>query len=195
MDTTKRLEQALHQFDAANKTDPTTEFVDGHQVPKELLYAQRMSDRLNKFYPEAPEELQLAARAQHLCRWRIPRADYPMDREGYLTWRNELKKFHAEMAGEILTDIGYEPSLIERVQSLIQKKRLKRDALSQALEDVVCLVFLEHYFEPFSQKYDEDKLVDILRKTWAKMSDQGHEAAMQLPLSDAAKSLVTKALG
>ena len=194
MDSNNKIELAIQRIDEANSADPSVESIGGQEVAKELLYAQRMSNRLHEFYPDAPEELQLAARAQHICRWEIPRSDYSMDRDGYLTWRNNLKKFHAEKAGRILSDVGYENSMIERVQSLIQKKRLKRDPLSQALEDVVCLVFLEYYFESFAEKYEEDKLLDILKKTWAKMSDQGHEAALKLPLSSTSLSLVSKAV-
>jgi len=153
-----------------------------------------MSDQLHKFLPGASEALQLAARSQHICRWKIPRSDYPMDRQGYKKWRLDLAVFHGETAGEILQANGYDQTLIHRVKDLLLKRSLKRDAEVQVLEDVICLVFLEFYLDDFAGKHDEAKLIDIIQKTWNKMSDVGHAAALKLPLSSAMLSLVTKAL-
>ena len=189
-----QLEQTLAAFDAANAQDPNTELVNGVPQPKELIYSQRMTEHLQKFLPDASEALQLAARSQHICRWKIPRSDYPMDRQGYKKWRLDLAVFHGETAGEILLANGYDENLIQRVKDLLLKRSLKRDEEVQALEDVVCLVFLEFYLEDFASKHDEPKLIDIIQKTWNKMSDKGHAAALQLPLSANMLALVTKAL-
>ena len=189
-----RLEQTLAAFDAVNAQDPNTEIIHGKAISKELIYSQRMSDQLHKFLPGASEALQLAARSQHICRWKIPRSDYPMDRQGYKKWRLDLAVFHGETAGEILQANGYDQTLIHRVKDLLLKRSLKRDAEVQVLEDVICLVFLEFYFDDFAGKHDEAKLIDIIQKTWNKMSDVGHAAALKLPLSNAMLSLVTKAL-
>lgn len=189
-----QLEKTLAAFDAANAQDPNTEIVNGQPIAKELIYSQRMTEHLHQFLPSASVELQLAARSQHICRWKIPRSNYPMDRQGYKKWRLELAAFHGEIAGEIMQANGYDESAIQRVKDLLLKRSLKRDDEVQALEDVICLVFLEFYLEDFAAKHDEVKLIDIIQKTWNKMSEAGHAAALKLPLSDTMLALVTKAL-
>ena len=189
-----RLDATLIAFDKANLQDPNTEPVDGKPVAKEWIYAQRMSAQLHKFCDAPSEALQLATRSQHICRWKIPRSDYPMDRSGYKKWRLDLAQMHGDIAGEIMAAQGYDESIITRVKDLLLKRSLKRDEEVQTLEDVVCLVFIEFYLEDFASKHDEAKLIDIIRKTWNKMSATGHEAALKLPLSQAMLSLVTKAL-
>lgn len=191
-----RLSAALAAFDEANRQDPNLEIVDGKPVPKELIYGQRMSQRLALFCPTASEALQLAARSQHICRWKIPRSDYPMDRSGYKRWRLDLAQFHGETAGRIMADLGYDQAMIERVKDLLLKRGLKRDEEVQILEDVACLVFIEFYLEDFARKQDEEKLIDIIRKTWNKMSPQGHAAALELSsgLSSQLQQLLAKAL-
>lgn len=194
MAITTRLTEALAAFDAANAQDPNLETVDGQPIAKELIYGQRMTDRLRLFCPTASEILQLAARSQHICRWKIPRSDYPMDKSGYKRWRLDLAQFHGETAGNIMASKGYDEDSVQRVKDLLLKRGLKRDDEVQILEDVVCLVFLEFHLEDFAAKHDEAKLIDIIRKTWNKMSSQGHEAALKLPLSEAMLALVGKAL-
>lgn len=189
-----RFEQTLAAFDAANAQDPNTDLINGQPVARELLYSQRMTEALHKFLPGASENLQLAARSQHICRWKIPRSDYPMDRQGYKKWRLDLAVFHGETAGKIMADNGYDDESIQRVKDLLLKRSLKRDDEVQALEDVICLVFLEFYLADFAAKHDEEKLIDIIQKTWNKMSETGHAAALQLPLSPSLLALITKAL-
>lgn len=193
MASEKRV-KAFRLFDEANKNDPNTEVWQGKEYPKELLYAMRMTDKLSTFAPDSSVALQLTARCQHIRRWEIPREAYEMNRTGYLKWRQDLKKFHAEKAGAILREVGYDQEMIDRVVFLLEKKQLKKNKDTQTLEDVICLVFLEFYFEPFSHKYPEDKLVDIIQKTWRKMSKEGHDAALKLPLSKESLRLITKAL-
>lgn len=189
-----RFRAAIERFDEANREDPNKEVHEGAEVPRELLYARRMTKWLERLEPDASEPLRLAARAQHICRWTIPRSDYPMDRPGYLLWRSTLARFHAEKAGEILRDVGYDEETVSRVQSLLRKEHLKKNPDTQTLEDVVCLVFLEDYFSDFAREHDEEKLTTILRKTWKKMSPRGHEAALGLDLSPADHALLEKAL-
>ena len=188
------ISKAFARFDEANGQDPNLETVNGAAVPKELLYARRMSDWLERISPNAGVPLRLAARAQHICRWKSPRSSYPMDRIGYLKWRTELKKFHADTAGKILEDIGFDRDVIERTQTLIRKENLATDPETQVLEDVICLVFLENYFADFSQAHDPDKVIDIVRKTWKKMSDAGHQAALGLNYTPEALELIKAAL-
>ena len=189
-----RFETAIARFDAVNAEDPNSEEVNGVTYPKELLYAQRMTAWLGRLAPDASEALRLAARAQHIRRWVIPRRDYPMTRTGYLRWRTTLYRFHADTAGDILREAGYDDATVAAVQSLLRKERLKRNPDMQCLEDVACLVFLESYFANFAPQYDEQKVLDILRKTWKKMSPRGQAAARHLTLPPAAGALLEKAL-
>jgi sirohydrochlorin ferrochelatase len=188
------FERAFSQIDTANAADPNSVDIDGTTRPAELVYSERMSALLQRLVPDASEALRLAARAQHLRRWTIPRETYPMDRAGYHRWRGELKRRHAEWAAEILQDCGFDAPAIERVGQLIRKENLKTDAESQALEDVACLVFLQHYAADFAAKHDREKMIGIVQKTWKKMSDRGHEAALTLALDPAVRELVVEAL-
>lgn len=198
MTPSARFDRAIARFDAANAEDPNRELVGGRERPKELLYAERLTAMLARFAPDASEALRLAARCQHVQRWKIPRAEYPLTRAGYHQWRNRLRDFHAELAGAILADVGYDDATIGRVRSLIGKEALKTDAESQALEDVVALVFLESYLANFVTAhgdYDEAKLVDILTRTAKKMSPRGRTAALdQLELPKAIASLARSAI-
>ena len=187
-----RFDAAIARFDAAHAEDPEK---DAAGQPKELVYAQRMSAWLAKLAPDASEALRLAARCQHIRRWAIRRSDYPLGAAGYRKWRVDEAAAHAVVAREILEVAGYDEPAIERVQALVRKERLKLDADTQLLEDVGCLVFLEHYFAEFARKHDEAKLVEILRKTWRKMSPRGHEAAHGLELTAPLRAIVEKALG
>ena len=181
----ERLALAIQRIDAANATDPHG---------KELLYSQRMTDWLHRLAPNPSEALQIAARAQHIMRWKLPRGEYPMDRAGYHKWRTRLYDFHADETAQILRDIGYEDATITRVRSLIRKERIKSDPEMQALEDVICVVFLEHYFHEFARDHDQAKLITILQRTWKKMSDAGRKAALSLPLPEDDRAIIAKAL-
>lgn len=189
-----RIEAAFARFDRINAADPRSEIISGSKEPRELVYARRMSERLDDFEPAACEALQLAARAQHIARWKVPRSEYPAGRKGYRTWRSRLMRFHAELASEVLAEIGYEATTIQAVTRLIRKQGLARDPDAQTLEDVVCLVFLEYYFDEFSHNHEDEKLVRILRKTWAKMSERGRDAALRLAMSGDTHRLIHEAL-
>lgn len=194
MQKSDRYDKAVTRIDEANAGDPNQELVDGQPVPKELIYGRRMSEWLGKLYPDASEALSLAARSQHIKRWSIPRSTYPMDRRGYLRWRTDLKTFHADTTGDILRDLGYDDTLIATVQSLLRKEALRENPETQALEDVACLVFLQYHFADFAAQHDDEKVIDIVRKTWGKMSDLAHDAALTLDLPEKAKGLVVRAL-
>lgn len=193
MKNKSKFDQACQLFDEYNSRDPRTTVVDGKEICYNLLYAQRMTEKLRQFETNASEHLQLAARSQHIGRWEIPRSDYPMNRKGYLQWRSQLKIYHAKLAATILDKSEYDELTISKVKDLLVKKQLKQNPETQTLEDVICLVFLEFYFDDFSEEHDEEKLVNILRKTIAKMSVRGVEAALQLPLSAKALDLIGKA--
>lgn len=189
-----RFETAIALIDIQNAEDVNTYKVADIDYPKELLYSQRMSRKLLQFNPDASKALQIAARAQHICRWKIARDEYPMDRVGYLKWRETLKKMHANLTADILKQVGFDDQFIDRVKAIILKKLIKKNEESQTLEDTICLVFLDYYFEEFSAKHHDEKVIDILKKTWIKMSDKGHEAALKLPFSDKSMALVKQAI-
>ncbi len=191
-----RFDDAIAGIDTANAADPNQESFAGQTWPKELLYGHRMTAWLDRLAPEASESLRLAARAQHIERWHIPRTNYEDGKKGYHLWRTTLYCYHAERAGEILVAVGYDSTTIERVGALLQKKHLRSDIEAQTIEDAACLVFLENYFTDFATKHDEAKIVDIVRKTWAKMSPNGHAAALGLAgqLPKKARRLVEAAL-
>jgi hypothetical protein len=189
-----QFDTAIALIDDANARDPNMIGADGSDHPAELIYSQRMSETLARVYPQASPELQLAVRAQHLKRWTLPRADFPMDRKGYHAWRNAAKAMHAQEAGGILTKAGFEADRIARVQALIRKERVKHDDEAQVVEDVACLVFLEHYFSAFAMKHDREKLISIIRKTWNKMSELGQAEALKLSMDAEHSQLVREAL-
>ena len=191
----ERFTNAIDRFDRANAEDARRESVGGEQQPRELVYARRMTAALERFAPDAPEAVRLAARCQHIRRWTIPRDRYPEGRDGYRRWRTDLGRFHAETAGEILREVGYDDATIARVQVLLRKERLKADPDVQLLEDVICLVFLEHYLADFAARHDEGRLTDILRKTWRKMSDRGRTAALEVDLPPELRAFVVRAVG
>jgi hypothetical protein len=183
-------EQAHSLIDAANTADPNRVTADGRQWPKELLYSKRMSDMLERYAPAADDAMKLAIRAQHIERWKSPRNAYPMDRIGYLTWRKDLYKIQADTAAILLQEAGYGDDVIERVRNAVAKKNIKANPDTQLLEDVTDLVFMEHYMLEFVGKhpdYSEEKWIEIIRKTWHKMSGDAHEfvlsGAVKLPES------------
>ena len=192
----QRLLAAFAAIDAVNRSDPKSVDVDGTARPANLIYGLRMSEELGRFAPDASEALQIAARGQHIERWIIPRAQYPMDRQGYHRWRNALKEHHAKRLSAILTDLSFDPATIERVATIVRKERLKQDADVQTLEDVICIVFVKYEVAAFAAKYadDDPRLADILAKTWLKMSERGHQAVLSIPPAPSVVSLLDKGL-
>jgi hypothetical protein len=191
----RRFQEALRRFDEENSRDPNTVIDGGAPRPRELVYARWLSDWVLKLRPDASEELLLAARCQHLRRWMSPRDSYPMTRAGYLRWREDLKKFHAEKAGAILREVGYPEAVVARVQSLNLKKDLSNDPEVQVLEDALCLVFLERQFAELAKKSNDEKMINALQKSWKKMSAVGQAFALKLSYGDPEKELLERALG
>ena len=190
----QRFAAVIAEIDAANARDPNRIEIDGRPEAAELVYGRRMSATLARMAPAASELLRIAARGQHIERWTSPRRSYPAGRVGYLSWRKELKEFHARRVGDIMARAGYEEADIARVGSLIRKERLKSDADAQLLEDVVCVVFLEHYLADFIGRTSGEKLSGILAKTWSKMSPLGRAHARRLSLPPQAAALLAKAI-
>ncbi len=198
-ESSTHFDRIIALFDAANAKDPNTESAEGKAWPKELLYAHRMSAMLARFAPDASEAVSLACRAQHIERWKIPRQQYPMTREGYQQWRTTLYQFHAETAGRLMQQAGYDADMIERVGKIIGKRGLKTNPETQMMEDVAGLVFLEHYMAGFAAQkadYSEEKWLGIIRKTWKKMSGQARAFATsgQIKLPESLVPLILKAI-
>lgn len=197
--TQQRYQSAIAAFDKANAEDPNFEVSNGKEYPKELLYAQRMTEMQETYTPEASEAVKLAVRAQHIQRWKSPRSDFSMDRQGYLQWRTGLYKFHAETAGSLMKSVGYDDETIERVQAIIGKKGMKVNPETQLTEDVAGLVFIQYYMFAFTSshpEYDEEKWIKIIKKTWQKMSPRAHEFALagKIQLPEALVPLILKAI-
>jgi len=187
----------ISAIDAVNAEDPRKITVNGTEHPNESVYADRMSETLERLYPDASELLRIAARAQHIRRWQIPRDTYPTGREGYKKWRLGMRQLHGDLVGGIMGDNGYSADDIALVGTFLRKEGLKRNADSQALENVVDVVFLAHYWDDFVTKYphyDDDKLIDIVGKTLRKMSSHGHQAALALDLPQATARIVLAAV-
>ena len=189
-----RFEDAIRLFDEANSQDPNTEIVNGQPQPREQVHATWLTNWVLHLNPSASEALRLAARCQQICRWKIQLSSYPMSKPGYLRWRAELKKFHAQKAGEILQEAGYDDATIRRVQELNLKKNIATDAECQTLEDALCLIFLEHQLAPLAAKSEDEKMINALQKSWKKMSPRGRTEALKLNYGPREKGLIEKAL-
>lgn len=190
----KSLQQCFEAIDSVNAKDPEHENYNDGAIAKALLYGQRMSACQKQYFDDASDLLCIAVRAQHLERWAITRDQYEKTRSGYLLWRKALAKHHADRCTTIMQQQGYSGIDCATVADLLQKKNLKTNPETQCLEDIACLVFLQHYFDDFSARHNEDKIIRIVQKTWAKMSAQGHSIALQLALSDNSSELINKAL-
>jgi hypothetical protein len=188
------LSAALAAVDAANAEDPRRALLDGREAPFELAHAERMTRWVKALRPDASPALLVAARGQHVRRWTSPREKYPEGRGGYLRWREDLKRFHADTVAGFLARAGFDEAFLARVRALILKKDIKTDPEAQALEDALCLVFLETQLADLVAKTPADKMRDIVRKTWAKMGEAGRAAALKLPLAENLKSFLAEAL-
>ena len=180
-----RLENVLAAIDQFNKRDPKG---------KEFPYSENLTRRVLKLNARPSEALRIAARGQHIGRWTIPRESYPMNRGGYLRWREDLKRFHAQTVGELMVQAGYPEPDVEAVRRIILKKNFQTNADAQTVEDALCLVFLETQFDELRQKTPDPKMVDIIQKTWRKMSDKGKALALEMELPEAHKQLILQAL-
>jgi hypothetical protein len=189
-----RFQLAIAAFDRQNAEDPRTLEVDGAARPRELLEAERLSAWVEQLEPDASEALRLAARCQHIRRWQIPRDSFPAGRVGYLQWRTQLARFHADTATRLLEELGYERELIDAVRRINLKQGLHSNPDTQTMEDALCLVFLQFEFEEFGAKHPVEKVLEVVRKTWKKMSAKGHQAALTLPFSPTSLELVKRAL-
>ena len=188
------FEIAINAIDEYNKKDPNIEAENGINYPKEYLNSLRQSKWLEKLSPKASEALRIAARCQHIGRWEIGRDNYPPTRTGYLQWRTDLGKYHAEKSGHILQSLGFDNEIIDRVKQLNLKKNIKLDPEAQTIEDMLCLVFLEFQVEDFAKEHDKEKMLNIIQKTWKKMGEKGRAEALKITYSPSVISLLKEAL-
>jgi Domain of unknown function (DUF4202) len=189
------VDVALGLIDAANALDPTSVIVDGEALPLALAHGRLASAWVGRLVGNDDEALTIAARAHHLRRWEVPRASYPDGKAGYLRWRKDQKARHARDVAALLVDAGYDPPMIERVQALIRRDNLGRDAGAQAIEDAAALAFLQTQLGDLAGKLDHAHLVDVLRKTARKLSPAGLAAASSIPLEERGQALLAEALG
>ena len=190
----EKLTQAFAAIDAANAADPNTIFYGGEEQPKELCHSRLATEWLEKLDPQATDAQKLAARAHHLRRWEIPRDSYPKDRAGYLRWRTELGRFHAEETAKLLEEEGYDTETVERVKAIIRKRNLKGDRQVQTHEDVLCLVFLSTQLDMLAADMETDKLIEVLAKSLNKMSEEGRQQALRLSLNNTQRGILARAL-
>lgn len=188
------LDAAFAAIDAANVGDPNTIVVRGQERPKEQAHAELAIEWVRHLVEDPSDALLLAARAHHVRRWEIPRSSEPTGRAGYLKWKRGLQQHHAEVAGRVLAGVGVDATTIERVQTLVRKERLRSDPEVQALEDALCLVFVETQFGDLTEQLGEDHMVEVVAKTLRKMTPAGRQAALGLPLDDEALRIVGRAL-
>jgi hypothetical protein len=187
--------RAIAAFQAENARDPRTLRDErGQQRPRELLDAERLAAWVERLEPQASEALRLAGHCQHLRRWEVPRSNYEPGRIGYLKWRKALARFHADEAGKILQQLGYGQDVLDGVRRIQLKQGLLSDPDVQTMEDALCLAFLEHELAEFAQQHPDEKVIDIIAKTWRKMSDRAHDWALRLPLGARELELVKAAL-
>jgi len=191
----ERLERAIEAFRTENARDPRKLSDDAGQLrPRELLDAERLAAWVARLEPNGSEALRLASYCQHLRRWEKPRSEYEPGRIGYLKWRKALARFHADEAEKILRPLGYEDDVLVPLRQIQLKQGLITDPDVQTMEDALCLAFLQHELGDFSRDHPDDKVVDIIAKTWGKMSGRAREIALTLPLGEREIELVKAAL-
>lgn len=181
--TKTRLECVLAEIDKANRADPNNERLAGEVLPREIIYSLHMTRWLYVLEAEPSGAMQIACRAQHLERWKMPRSDYPEGRKAYYEWRQACGRMHGRRVAEIMAGCGYPLAECERVEVIVTKRELRKDPDTQLLEDVACLVFLEKYFAQFyadNAEYDREKWLRIVRRTWKKMSPRARDQALAL---------------
>ena len=189
------LAAAASAIDAANAEDPTTVVVDGVPAPLALAHGTLAVDWLLRLDPDASPAQLLAARAHHLRRWESPRADYPDGRAGYLRWRADAKRRHADEVAAILDAAGFGDDDVARVQQLIRKEGLGTDPAAQAHEDAACLAFLGTQLDAVAARLGDEKTIEVLAKTARKMSAAGLAAAGEVTLTVRGSALLHAALG
>ena len=194
MTDSERFARAIAAIDAGNGADPNIVTIRAHTGPKEVLHAELVTEWVERLRPDASEPLLLAARGHHFRRWTVPRTSAPAGRAGYLKWRKSLQQQHARELGDVLTTAGYDAATVARVQAIVQKEGLAHDAEVQALEDALCLVFLETQLDDIVARLDPETLARVIVRTAKKMSRAGRAAIADVALDESAVTMLTTAL-
>ncbi len=189
-----KLDTAFGLFDQYNQQDPHRLVWKDKEYAAEYFYALQLYNWVKVLEPDAGEHLLLASKAQHIGRWQHPRSTYPEGKAGYLNWRKDMAKFHANTAGDLMLQAGYAPEDVQTVSHIILKENLKHDKEVQVMENALCLVFLQFQYEDFIKKHEDQQVIRILKKTWAKMTDEGRKHALELPMTGRGKKLIESAL-
>lgn len=193
MSVSSAYDRARELIDRAHEADPSR-LADGRAA--ERVYADRMETWVARLVPEISPLLRLGARCQHLERWQVPRTSFPEGKPGYLAWRRHLYTRQADRAQALLEEAGVPTDEARELHAWVSKSGLKTNAGTQALEDAAVLVFLENEIEDFAARhtdYPREKFVEILRKSWRKLSPTAQQAASNLPLSAPIAELVREA--
>ncbi len=190
----ERYAVAIAAIDAANADDPTRIVVRGVEHALAQAHGVLAAEWVADLHPDADETWLLAARAHHLKRWELPRSTYEAGRSGYLKWKRDQRRRHADDAAILLTVVGYDDATIQRVQALVRRDHLATDPGSQAIEDAACLAFVETQLADVATKLDRTHLIDVLRKTATKMTPAGAAAIERIPLGDTERDLLAEAL-
>ena len=188
------LAAAALAIDGANAMDPTVVVVRGQAQPLAMAHGRLAVEWVQRLLESPPDAVLLAARAHHLRRWEVPRSSYPAGRASYLRWRKDQKNRHARDIEAILRGVGYEPDVVEQVQALVRRTQLGSDVHAQVIEDAACLVFIETQLADMAERLDRDRLLEVIRKTASKMSQQGLALIEQLPIGNAERALLAEAL-
>lgn len=190
----ERFSRAIAAIDAGNADDPNVVTIRARTGPKEILHAALVTEWVERLHPNPSEPLLLAARGHHFRRWTVPRVSAPAGRAGYLRWRKSLQEQHARELGELLASEGYAGETVARVQAIVRKVDLADDPEVQALEDALCLVFLETQLADVVARLEPATLERVLVRTARKMSETGRDAIAEVPLDDGASSILAAAL-
>ena len=189
-----KLELLFEAIDKVNDQDPRKLEIDGKETTHERVYSLRMLKTLLEFEPSAPDDLQIACYAQHIGRWQLPRDTYPLGRAGYNGWRRAQYEHQSSLASKTLKNIGATDELTASVKELVAKKDRTTNPLSQALEDVACLVFVKYYAESFFEKHSKEKSISIVQKTWKKMSNKAQKHLLHVLEAGYVRTVIESAL-
>ena len=185
---------AVAAIDAANSADPGVVDVRGAGPrPLAQVHGELAAEWVGVLAPDASVDVELvslAARAHHLRRWELPRSQYAAGRSGYLQWKRDQRKRHADDVGALLAEVGYGADEIAAVQAMV----LRQGEGGQLVEDAACLVFIETQLAAVATQLDHDHLLDVIRKTAKKMSPAALAAVGQMPLGEVEQSLLQEAL-
>jgi hypothetical protein len=190
-----RVQRALLAFESIGRQDPRSVVVDGTVYPRQSGEAQLLLDFVLQLNQNPSLPLFLACHCQHLGRFLSPRDEFPADRAGYKAWRAEASRRSAERAKAVLSESGFTPETIEDVAGIVNKQGRATNADVQTMEDALCLAFLTLDAPEFASRHSDEEMVRILKRSWMKMSDRGHQLALETPLVPDVQRLVQQALG